>query len=153
MPQETYQSSDLAGAKRTQFIQEARAGRARLRDKDGVTLIMLPEHDLEVLDQFALWSQVQQRISSMVSRDSRPTVAELGDLAWLRVFDNEDLESFSNDLHTALISGLADRDSSVIKEIVDDWRVSARQLEDPLRKSVLLDQFQIGDFEEAQAPE
>lgn len=153
MPQETYQSSDLAGAKRTQFIQEARSGRARLRDKDGLTLIMLPERDLEVLDQFAFWSQVQQRISAMVSRNVPPTVAELGDLAWLRVFDNEDLQSFADELHAALISGLADRDAGIIIEIVDEWRLTARQFEDPLRRAVLLEKFQIGNFEEAPEPE
>jgi hypothetical protein len=88
----------------------------------------------------------------MISRESPLTVAELGDLAWLRVFDNEDLQTFSDDLHAALISGLADRDASVVNEVVKDWRVTARQMEDPLRKSVLLARFETGDFEVAEAP-
>lgn len=153
MEHETYQSSDLAGAKRTQFIQEARAGRARLRDKDGIALIMLPERDLNVLDEFARWSQVQQRIAVLATQAKPASVAELGDLAWLRVFDNDDLTAFADDLHTALIAGLADQDTDVINDMVADWRITARQMEDPLRRAVLLDTFHEGDFEGAQAPE
>ncbi|TFD45385.1 hypothetical protein E3T55_18800 [Cryobacterium frigoriphilum] len=118
-----------------------------------MTLIMLPERDLNVLDQFAHWSQVQQRIAVMATRAAPASVAELGDLAWLRVFDSEDLHTLADELHGALIAGLADQDTDVIVELVSDWRMTARQLEDPLRKAVLLDHFRESDFEDAQAPE
>jgi hypothetical protein len=153
MSHETYQPSDLAGAKRTQFLQDARGGRARLRDKDGVTLVMLPEQDLDVLDNFAKWSMVQQRIASLAERTAKASVLELGDLAWVRVFDQDDLATFSDELHGALITALADKDTDLIEEVVGAWRITARQLEDPLRRSVLTSAFRASDFVDASAPE
>lgn len=149
---ETYTLSDLAGAKRTQLLDDARKGRARVRDKDGQTLVMLPEGRLDVLDQFARWSQVHQRISSIISQERTPSVAELGDLAWVRVFDREDLAEFAEELHSALISALADEDTSLVCDVVDAWRVTARQLEDPLRRSILLSPTMASDFVEAARP-
>lgn len=149
---ETYTLSDLAGAKRTQLLNDARTGRARVRDKDGQTLVMLPEQRLDVLDQFAHWSQVQQRLSSIAAQERIPTVAELGDLAWVRVFDRDDLSDLADELHTALISALADQDTSLVGEIVDAWRLTARQLEDPLRRSILLSPTMQDDFVEVERP-
>jgi hypothetical protein len=153
MPHETYLPSDLSSAKRTQFLREAREGRARLRDKDGTTFVMLPEHELEVLDAYAKWSVIQQRLTAYASRSALPSVEELGELAWIRVFDSEDLAEFADELHGALITGLADQDTDYVDEVVKAWRISARQLEDPLRRAVLTSRFQAADFEEASRPE
>lgn len=146
-----FQSSDLA-TQRVEFLNAARAGRALLRDKDGTSLVMLPEQRLEVLEQYALWSQVHQRLSSLLSARKRLSVAELGDLAWLRVFDIEDIAEFSAELHNALIVGLADSDISPVAETVNAWRTTARQLEDPLRRSVLLGGHDAADLEEVAEP-
>lgn len=149
---ETYTLSDLAGAKRTQLLNDARAGRARVRDKDGQTLVMLPEDRLNVLDQFAHWSQVQQRLASIANQNRVMSVAELGDLAWVRVFDRDDLADFAEELHAALITALADEDTSLVSNVVDAWRITGRQLEDPLRRSVLLSPTMTDDFVEAEPP-
>jgi len=153
MPHETYLPSDLSSAKRTQFLQEAREGRARLRDKDGTTFVMLPEHELDVLDAYARWSVVQQRLTAYAARPSLPSVDELGELAWIRVFSADDLAEFADDLHGALITGLADQETAYVDGVVQAWRVTARQLEDPLRRSVLTSTFRAVDFEEASRPE
>ncbi|ROS33197.1 MULTISPECIES: hypothetical protein [unclassified Curtobacterium] len=152
MSTETYSVSDLAGAKRTQFFQDARAGRARVRDKDGQTFVMLREQRLDVLDQFAHWSTAQQRLQAVVAAGKMPSVAELGELAWVRGFDLEDISEFAEELHTALISALADQDTSLVLDVVDAWRVTARQLEDPLRKSILLGELNASSFVEADVP-
>lgn len=147
-----FQSSDLA-KERTRVISAARAGRALVRDKDGMGLVMLPESDLAVLEGFARWSQVLQRLKAIVSSDREVSVAELGDLAWLRVFDKEDQQEFANDLHEALLAGLADSDLSHVTELVSEWRITARQLEDPLRRSVLLRPLDPADFTEVDEPQ
>lgn len=153
MPHETYLPSDLAGSKRKQFLDEARGGRARVRFGDGVTLVMLPENELEVLDAFAKWSLVQQRLDALSKHASLPSVAELGDLAWIRVFDQDDVAAFADELHGALITGLADKDISFIEEVVEAWRLTARQMEDPLRKAILTSPLAPSDFEEVASPE
>jgi hypothetical protein len=143
----TYQATDLTGTKRIDFIRDARAGRARLRDKDGLTLVMLPESELDVLEQFAHWSQVHQRVASILDANRNVTVSD-GDLAWLRVFERDDLQEFANELHGALVLGLADRDSTLIDDVVSAWKVTAKQLEDPLRRSVLFGAFDANEYVE-----
>lgn len=146
-----FQASDLA-KERTRVLTAARAGRAVVRDKDGTGLVMLPESDLAVLEGFAHWSQILQRLDALVASDREVRVAELGDLAWLRVFDNDDRRAFSEELHDALIAGLADGDLDVAQETVRAWKVTARQLEDPLRRSVLLGVGDPADFVAVEEP-
>src|SRR4051812_37609933 len=93
-----YQSSDLA-ARRVEFLDSARAGRARLRDKDGTSLVMLPESQLQVLEALAEWSSAHLRLETLLKRGTRPSIADLGSLAWLRAFDLDDLSSFLEELH------------------------------------------------------
>lgn len=132
-----FQASDLA-RDRTRFLDAARAGRAVVRDKDGTGLVMLPEAELAVLEGYAAWSQRLNRLSALLETERPLTAAMLGELAWLRVFDAEDLREFVDELHAALIAGLADQSLDDIEQIVRDWRITARQLEDPLRRAVLL---------------
>lgn len=147
-----FQASDLA-KDRTKFLNAARSGRALVRDKDGTGLVMLPESELDVLEGYAHWSQVHQRVSSFLASKREATVGELGDLAWLRVFDREDIAMFASELQNSLIAGLSDRDLAATLETVAAWRTTARQLEDPLRRSVLVGATDISDFVEAAEPQ
>ena len=146
-----FQSSDLV-KNRVKLLETARAGRALVRDKDGAGLVMLPEQELDVLEQYALWSQVHLRLTSISESQQKITVSSLGDLAWLRVFDREDIAEFAAELHDALIAGLSDRRVEPVQEVVKAWRVTASQLEAPLRKSVLLERMKLADFDDAEEP-
>lgn len=146
-----FQASDLA-RDRTRFLEAARSGRAVVRDKDGTGLVMLPESELVVLEGYAAWSQRLNRLTALVDADRPLTAALLGELAWLRVFDTEDLREFVGELHSALIAGLADQSLDEIEKLVADWRVTARQLEDPLRRSVLLGRDTGDHLVDAKAP-
>ena len=146
-----FQASDLV-KERVRVLDAARAGRAVLRDRDGVGLVMLPEARLNVLEGFAKWSQTLQRLDNLLRSKREASVIELGDLAWLRVFDRADRLTFSRELHLALIAGLADDDLGPVEEVVRDWKITARQLEDPLRRSILLGSRDIADFVEVDAP-
>ena len=147
-----FQTSDLANDRR-RLLDTARAGRAIVRDKDGTGLVMLPEADLAVLEGYAKWSQLHQRLGYLLASSGKLSVAELGELAWLRVFDSEDQKSFADELHDSLIAGLADNDLTSVHDTVKDWRITARQLEDPLRRSTLLGPTDLGDFVEVEGPE
>lgn len=152
MNNQIFQSSDLAKL-RTELLDAARSGRARVRDKDGTGLVMLPEKDLEVLEQYALWSQAHSRLNALLASSKRITVSDFGELAWLRVFDRDDLTEFVNELHDSLIAGLADRDLKPVFDTVEAWRITARQLEDPLRKSVLLGSLSEADLVDVERPD
>lgn len=143
-----YQASDLASSKRVEFIRDARAGRARLPDKDGTSLVMLPEARLAALEEHAYWSRAHQRVGSLYRAGWRPSIEELGDLAWMRTLDPEDVAVFLDELQDALVTGLADESTAAIDETVNAWRVTARQLTDPLRRCVLTEPTQLSDFSE-----
>lgn len=147
-----FQSSDLA-TRRTEFLDAARSGQARLRDKDGSSFVMLPERQLHLLERLAEWSQALMRLESLLRKGDPPKVSELGDLAWLRVFDLADLHEFVNELQDALFAAHADGDTSALDDCLLAWRATARQLEDPLRRSVLHAAHRPDDFVEVSAPD
>lgn len=146
-----FQASDLA-KDRVRVLDAARSGRARVRDKDGTGLVMLPEAELEVLEGYARWSQAHNRLSALITSGRLLNVDELGEFAWLRVFDREDLDEFLSDLHSALVAGLADRNMDDLATLEREWRITARQLEDPLRRSVLLARDAEEELVEVEAP-
>ncbi|MEU3493165.1 hypothetical protein ABZ747_06645 [Kitasatospora cineracea] len=147
-----FQATDLA-QHRTEFLEAARQGMARLRYKDGTSLVMLPERRLRLLEELRKWSSAHMRLERLLSRaDFKPTVENLGDLAWLRVFDHEDMREFADELNDALIAADSDEDPSVLNECLNAWKKTARQLEDPLRRSVLLAKGSLPPLVEAEPP-
>ncbi|WP_143675051.1 hypothetical protein OHB31_16995 [Streptomyces microflavus] len=149
-----FQSSDLATQRRTEFLSAARSGLARLRDKNGTSLVMLPERHLQLLEELRTWSSVHLRLERLLARpDFKPTVEALGDLAWLRVFDCEDLREFADELGEAIVAADSDSDLAVLRECLDAWKTTARQLEDPMRRSALLRKGVVPNLVEAVRPE
>lgn len=143
-----FQASDLAGAKRREFLTAAREGRAHLRDTDGTELVALRAHDLSVLESLASWSNAHRRLSALIERTGSPTVADLGENAWLRVFDHDDISEFLAELQDALIASFSDNSTDVLDDCVRAWRLTAQQMQDPLRRSVLTARHDPADFQD-----
>ncbi|GIJ00337.1 hypothetical protein CLV28_0065 [Sediminihabitans luteus] len=141
MPDVIFQASDLTNTKRRQFLDAAKTGRAHLRDADGTSIVALPASDLEVLEQLAHWSAEHRRLVQLVDAGGQLGVATLGSLAWLRAFDRDDMRAFAEELQETLIIAMADNDAAPIREVVRAWRVTASQLEDPVRRAVLTGRF------------
>jgi hypothetical protein len=120
-----FQVSDLAN-NRTEFIDEARSGLARLRDKDGTSLVMLPEARLDHLQRLQDLNEIYLRLSHLIVKGKPASPVELGQHSWLRVFDLEAVEA---------------------------WRMTARQLSDPLRRSILLGDVKPSELATAARPE
>ncbi|MGV9541030.1 hypothetical protein ACWDSF_06855 [Nocardia beijingensis] len=152
MSERVFQVSDLA-TNRTEFIDEARSGLARLRDKDGTSLVMLPEAQLSYLQRLKELSSLLQLLNHLVATERHLSVVELGEHAWLRVFDPDDLREFATELGDALGAAQGDEDTNLADETVAAWRLTARQLADPLRKSVLHAEVRMSDLLEAERPE
>lgn len=147
-----YQVTDL-NSKRVEFVAAAKRGEARLRDKDGTSLVMLRESHVRVLEGLAEWTNAYLRLERLLRSASAPSVSDLGTLAWLRVFDEDDQRAFLEDLHDAIVAANADEDLAPVEELVRDWRTTAAQLADPLRRAVLLgDEVQSGDLVSVDRP-
>lgn len=152
MSDSIFQPTDLAN-RRTEFLDAARRGQARLRDKDGTSFVMLPESRLHLLETLAEWWKAYMKLANLLERSEAPKASELGELAWLRTFEREDLGEFVSELHEVLIAASADGDAAVLDDCINAWRITARQLQDPLRRSVLLGSHSPEDYVEVSEPD
>lgn len=131
-----FQSSDLAGAKRREFLGAAREGGALLRDTDGFALTMVPLAQLEAITEVARTAVAALVALAATGRGSaRPS--ELGQLAWLMAFDEDDRAEFFGELLDALSVAEATRDAAPVETCLREWRTTARALADPLRRAIL----------------
>jgi hypothetical protein len=129
----TYQPTDLTTSKRRDFLDEARAGVARLRNSDGETLVALPERDLNVLVELRNHTLAFLSLETAMSRargDRRPT--DFGELAWAAVLDNEDLADFRAEFADGLASALTERSVNRLEETIHAWRLTSDLLRDPV---------------------
>jgi hypothetical protein len=147
-----FQSSDL-GNKRVEVLEAARNGLARVRDKDGTSLVMLRESDLLLLQKVKKGWQIYMTLEKLLQRSELPRASELGEHAWLRYFVHDDLQEFRDELHEVIVAADADRDAAILDECLLAWRTTARQLEDPLRRSILTGRFNSQDYVEAGKPD
>ncbi len=131
-----FQASDLAGAKRREFIGAARDGGALLRDTDGFALTMLPLAQLEAIAEVAR-TAVAALIALAAKGRGLARPAELGPLAWLAAFDDDDRTEFFAELLDALSIAESTRDIGPVETCLHDWQVTARALADPLRRAIL----------------
>lgn len=146
-----FQLTDLANS-RPDVLQVARAQGAHVRDKDGTSLLLIREARVNWLQQLTYWSFAQMRIIEMIRHGVKPAIGDLGDLAWLRAFDLDDLSEFSDELRNALLASKADGDTAALDECVSGWRVTAKQLSDPLRRNILTAGHDPADFVDAPRP-
>jgi hypothetical protein len=131
-----FQASDLAGAKRREFLGAAREGGALLRDTDGFALTMVPLAQLEAVTEIAQIAVAALLALAALGRGSaRP--ADLGQLAWLAAFDEDDRAEFFAELRDALSVAGATRDAGPVETCLREWRTTARALSDPLRRAIL----------------
>ncbi len=131
-----FQASDLAGAKRREFLGAARVGGALLRDTDGFALTMVPLSQLEAITEIAHTAVAALLAVAALGRgQTRP--AELGQLAWLAVFEEEDRAEFFDELRDALALAEATRDFTPVETCLREWRTTARALSDPLAREIL----------------
>ena len=131
-----FQASDLAGAKRREFLGAARKGGALLRDTDGFALTMVPLSQLEAVTEVARTAVAALLAAAALSRGQvRP--AELGQFAWLTVFDDDDRAEFFSELRDALAVAEATRDAAAVETCLREWRITARALSDPLAREIL----------------
>ena len=131
-----FQASDLAGAKRREFLGAARKGGALLRDTDGFALTMVPLSQLEAVTEVARTAVAALLAAAALSRGPvRP--AELGQFAWLTVFDDDDRAEFFSELRDALAVAEATRDAAAVETCLREWRITARALSDPLAREIL----------------
>lgn len=147
-----YTASDL-DRKRREVTDAARMGVARIRDTDGMALVLLPAHHYDVLETVSRWHdrlEVVQRARTKPASERVPS--DFGDLTWLRHLDDDDLATFLTEVRAAVSVAYHDDDLTELEQLVRDWRATADELADPARREVLLGGFDPADYVEASRP-
>lgn len=156
-----FQASDLNRQGRT-VLDSARIGPTRLRDTDGLGIIIAPESD---------WEESVSRASGM-SRilmvatlyltfrtaledpdwDLVRNSERLGSWAWLRHLPPEDIPEFADEVHLALLDSFSSKDPESLEQIIEDWRETAMVASDPESRQVFDEPFDPADFTEVTRP-
>ncbi|HEU0104142.1 MAG TPA: hypothetical protein VFR07_17650 [Mycobacteriales bacterium] len=125
----TYQTTDLTTGKRRDFLDEARAGVARLREPDGNSLSMLPSEDLDLLLAIRGHSLSYLALETTLTRPREQRRAtDFGELAWAAALDDDDLEGFRDEFRDSLALSIASLSETPVSETLKGWRLTARLL-------------------------
>jgi len=137
-PATVFQATDLSQHS-SEVLDTARAGEARVRDKDGHSFLVLPEQRVRVLAAVgeAAVNLVALEQALGVAPDDRPRPYS-GDWTWLRHLDDDDLREFISNVRDALLAADREQSPAPVEDILYRWRVTAEELADPDRRPILL---------------
>lgn len=149
-----YQTSDLAGASRKDFISAGLRGVALLRTPEGESLALTRAANIDLLaslrDYLASYIRLNEALNSG-SNTRRPV--DFGDWAFLAVFDDDALAEFQGEINDALMLALSSGSDDSVENVLADWKRSARALGDPVTRALIMGEHVEDDFVEVHAPE
>jgi hypothetical protein len=142
------------------ILDEARnAGVARLRDKDGQSLLIIPE---EAARAGMVASELARFARDLVAAYSanRRAAPELyratilaGSWPWLRSLDDDDLDSFLAEMASLYVEAAATHDLGNLYFNLRAWQMTASELDEPRIREALLGASEADDYVEAPRPE
>jgi hypothetical protein len=147
-----FQVSDLAGARRREFLDEAKRGEASLRDTDGAVLVMVAARRLAALSEASTVAVQMYAAEAALKSPERIVPASLGQLAWLAEFDEDDRLEALAELRDAVSLTLVHQDPAPLRDVLRAWRTTAAVMRDPVRRAVLTSAPSDDDFVEVQEP-
>lgn len=146
-----FQASDLNQRGRA-VLDAARSGEARLRDKDGLGLVVLPEARVQALRAVAAAAANLAILEAARAGGGPRRLADYGDWTWLRHLPAEDLPGFVTELRDVLIVAAREEQAGVLEEALYAWRASADAMADPASRAILLGRATDEEFVEVGPP-
>lgn len=151
-----FQVSDLAGARRREFLDEAKRSGASLRDTDGSVLVMLAARRIAALQEAAsatgLLFAAEAAIARADKRADKPGASDFAGLAWLAEFDADDRAEALAEIRSSIALTIASEDPAPLRETLHSWATTASVMRDPLRRAVLTGQLDDDEFVEVGEP-
>ncbi|MFC3964231.1 hypothetical protein [Nocardia jiangsuensis] len=147
-----FQVSDLAGARRREFLDEAKQDSASLRDTDGSVLVMLAARRVAALREAASVATLLFAVEAVLARTDKPTPVELGGLAWLAEFDTDDRAEALSEIRNAVALTVASEDPAPLREVLHAWAATASVMRDPARRAIHTAPADELEFSEVEAP-
>lgn len=147
-----YQASDLNQQYRA-LLDAARQGDVRIRDKDGFSIMLVPERRLRVLETISEVSANLLTLEMALARQpSQLTLIDYGAWTWLRHLDPDDLQVFLREAREVLLIAAREQDSAELDSTLYAWQRTAEAATDPKRKDILLGRWTDDDFLEVGRP-
>lgn len=148
-----FQVSDLAGARRREFLDEAKRSSASLRDTDGSVLVMLDARRIAALHEAAAVVSQLFAAEAVLARTDTPAPVELGGLAWLADFDSDDRAEALAEIRNAVVLAVASEDPDPLREVLHAWVTTAGGMRDSVRRAVHTGSADDSDFVEVDPPQ
>lgn len=146
-----YQVSDLAGARRREFLDAAKRRPVALRDTDGSVLVMTTAARIASAAEASAAVTMIFAAEAALARTGDPQPVELGGLAWLADFDDADRKEALAELRTAVVVALTTEDPLPLRDALAAWETTARVMRDDARRVALVG-VPSDDFVTASAP-
>ncbi|HEX9888337.1 MAG TPA: hypothetical protein VGA69_02580 [Nitriliruptorales bacterium] len=137
-PSHTFQVTDMQRQYR-QIVDAARSSRASIRDKDGVTLTLLPTEQVEHASALVGYVQALVQVHHAVRQPVGDRhVTDFGALAWASALDQDDVDEFVHEFEDALLVAASGGSIVAVEDLLYDWRTTARAASDEdLRRELL----------------
>jgi hypothetical protein len=120
-----YQATDLVRNHR-QVVDDARAGIAVIRDKDGTTLVMTTASLLERAQEIGAAAVALVQVSQALAGPAdRRTTSAFGDFAWLRPLPEDAQRRFLAEMTDRLLVVASGGRLDQLSELVGDWLATA----------------------------
>lgn len=148
-----FQPSDLNQHGRA-ILDAARHGGARIRDKDGLSLLVLPEERVEALESAARYATeflALDRAMPLTTPEGQDAV-RVSPWPWLANLDDDDVAQFVMELRESLLVAFKAGTIKATEQLIAEWRTTAEQLTDPAGRQILLAPLNPNDFVAVQAP-
>lgn len=127
----TYQVSDLQRQYR-RIVGDARTHGARIRDKDGLTLLLAPserfDHAATLVHHIPTLVQLEHVLE--LPRAHRHLTA-FGAAAWAAGLEEDDLVTFVREFADAMLMAASGGPVDVVEDLLHDWRSTAEIMADP----------------------
>lgn len=146
-----FQASDLNQRGRA-VLDAARNGEARVRDKDGLGLVVMPEARVRALRTVAASAANLATLEVALAVGRPPRLADYGDWTWLRHLSAEDVASFIVEVRDALIVAAREEQVDALDETLHAWQASAAALADSDSRAILLGGAADEDYVEVGPP-
>ncbi|MGI8554284.1 MAG: hypothetical protein ACR2PL_26385, partial [Dehalococcoidia bacterium] len=112
MAVEVYRADELTQHGQA-VLDAARRGEARIRDGEGHSFLLLPEHRVETLRRIAQTAGNLARLLAGVPQlDVACVPQDYGEWTWLRSLDADDLQTFLEEMLQALIAGVEEESAT-----------------------------------------
>jgi hypothetical protein len=137
----TYQVSDMQRNHRN-MVDQARKSGALIRDKDGLTLILL-RAGVVMRDQYlnALMADVMRMSIAVRVPGASRSASQYGSLAWAAVLTEEDQKLFLDALITQLLVSQHSGSTEELEDLLGDWQATALAWADEDLRETLLEEI------------